>query len=313
MLLSICIPSYNRGHRAYPMVKKMLEEVKDYDVDIVLSNNGSNKNIEGYEKLKKIKNEKFHYYEFDKNMRFWRNYNQVVQKAEGEWCLILSDEDSIDIHNLEYYLNLIRNNKKISVVKAAGDDYPFDDEGEYEAGLEAIQQFFLAGNYISGTMYRRSIVNDGMVEKLAEKYGQNNKAYYYYPHLFLELLALIEGDFYRCDKYLIIKGESIIDQETSSSQLFTEAAYQTFESRLLQFEGFTQFIAELETTEAIKMKCFKMLIEKYVLMLYICRTSMRDHAIGFMEKQICNTNSSLILENKDDFSVYIKELCEKIL
>lgn len=50
MLLSVCIPSYNRGQRAYLLVNKLLEykwKIDGVKLEVILSNNGSDKNVEG--------------------------------------------------------------------------------------------------------------------------------------------------------------------------------------------------------------------------------------------------------------------------
>lgn len=313
MLLSICIPSYNRGHRAYPLVKGLLECCKSDEVEIVLSNNGSDKNTEGYQKLKEIDDPRFHYYEFAQNMRYWGNYNQVIRKSEGDWCLLLSDEDDIVVDYLPYYLDMIKNNPGLGVIKAAGDDYPFEQEEYYQRGMEAVKRYFLGGNYISGAMYNRKIVTNMLVDSLAERYSTENEAYYYYPHLFVELYALLYGDFYCGNLRLISKGEGICDQEQHVSKLFTEAAYSTYESRLLQMQGFTDLIADLDESEAIRLCCFKMVIEKHAMLLCNSRIAMKRQAAQFMEKQIFNTRSPLIMQNRSDLSEYIQILIEKLL
>ena len=61
MLLSICIPSHNRGHRALALVEELLQLPYGNELEIICSNNGSDKNTEGYEKLKEIKDERFVY------------------------------------------------------------------------------------------------------------------------------------------------------------------------------------------------------------------------------------------------------------
>lgn len=315
MKLSICIPSYNRGHRAYPLVQNLLKlDCPEGDeIEIVLSNNGSDQNTEGYERLKKISDERFHYYEYETNMRFWCNLNQVIQKSTGDWCLLLSDEDNIIPESLEYYMTVIKEHPTLGVIKSASDEYPYDNSGYGHFGLDAVTKFFLQGNYISGTMYNRSIVSNKLVQALAKNYSTNNMAYYYYPHLFIELYALLYGDFFWSEERLILKGEAILDQESSDSCIFSQPAYTTFESRLQQMDGFRKLISDLDEPEEVKLCCFKILVDKHVRLLQLALSDTKALIEDYMIKEIDKTNSPLIIEQKQGMSDYIKILVENML
>lgn len=315
MLLSICIPTYNRGHRAYPLVEKLLKiQCQGQDeIEIILSNNGSDKNIEGYEKLKQLKNRKFHYYEFDKNMKYWGNYNQVIKMSKGDWCLLISDEDELIADNLEYYFEIIKTHKSLSVIKATSEFNLYENEIWATKGKEAVDTFFMKGNYLSGVMYNRKIITNELIDRLAERYSESNIAYYYYPHMFVEFYALINGDFLGGPRALIQMGEAISDQESYESEVVSLPAYTTFENRLQQLEGFVQMIADFEVSEAIKFRCFKMIIEKYITLLESSRHLMGGQVKKFMIGQIDKLGSKAVTENKNDFIEYINELVSYIL
>ena len=124
---------------------------------------------------------------------------------------------------------------------------------------------------------------------------------------------MILGDYFQGKERLILKGEGINDQEKSDSRLFSQAAYTTYESRLLQMDGFVKMISDLDTSEAIKFKCFKILIDKYMLLLQNSRTNMRQQAERFMVDEIKKTNSAAIISKEDDFTEYICLLAEEML
>ena len=53
MLFSICIPSYNRGHRAVRLVRKLLAmPYSEHEIEIICSNNGSDKYKKEYQEIK---------------------------------------------------------------------------------------------------------------------------------------------------------------------------------------------------------------------------------------------------------------------
>lgn len=315
MLLSICIPTYNRGHRAYALVKELLEKIdlKEDAYEIILSNNGSDKNTEGYEKLKKIKDSRFHYYEFSKNMRFWRNYNEVVKKSNGDWCLLISDEDNIIIDNLNYYIDIIKKYKNLGIIKEAGKSYHFEKEIYALSGSDSIEAFFLRGNYLSGVIYNRKIVTNELIDYLAEKYKENNLAYYYYPHMVVDLYVLLQADYFASNITLIDEGDAIDDQESYQNEEIRLPAYCTYESRLKQFKGFVNVIADIKTSEAMKFKCFMLLIDKYVGLILSSQNLMKQQVMNFMIGQIDYSGSKSVIENKSDFVEYIKQMVNAVL
>lgn len=84
IVLSICIPTYNRGHRALALVSELRGLLDTYDnIEIIVSNNGSNKHIEGYEAIEKMCIDRLRYHKFDENQYFWGNVNQVLKMAKG--------------------------------------------------------------------------------------------------------------------------------------------------------------------------------------------------------------------------------------
>lgn len=311
MLLSICIPSYNRGQRAYSLVNKLLEyewKIDGVKLEVILSNNGSDKNVEGYEKLKNINDGRFHYYEFEQNMRFWRNYNEVIMKSNGDWCLLLSDEDELILDNIEPYINIIKNNLNLAIIKCGGDDYPYENEKYAIQGREAVEEFFLIDNYLSGVMYNRKIVNNELIKMLADKYSNSNEAYYFYPHMFVDLYALIRGDFFRSNVKLGKKGKSIDDQEKSNSQIFDMSAYSTIESRLKQYSGFLKLVNDIDAKEGIKFLCYKKVIDKYIFLEQLYKITLRNNICNYMVNELDKTNVPSVNAQKSDFSMYIEEM-----
>lgn len=261
MLLSICVPTYNRGQRALYLVKQLCNIQDRYpdDIEIVVSNNGSTKYIDEYNEISKIAKERefFTYNCFEKNMQYVGNYSKVISLAKGDFCLLISDEDIVNEENVEFYLTYLKNNPNIGMVRARTSAmyYVSNEQEKYSlAGDEAIDEYFLKGNYISGIIYNRKIVTDEVLDLLKERYGGNdiNRAYQIYPHLLVETLVLLNCDFYRCDKLLIIEGKEEEDINMAFDGTIPE--YGTWEDRLRQFEGYLAFFKDLNCDDTMKMR-----------------------------------------------------------
>ena len=113
MLLSICIPTYNRGHLALKHVQEILN-IESQDIELVVSNNGSQVKKECYEQIKNIQDSRLNYFEFNENQGFLINLCQVIKLSKGDFCMLLSDEDGIIAENLPLYLDKIRHAPKFS-------------------------------------------------------------------------------------------------------------------------------------------------------------------------------------------------------
>ncbi len=263
MLLSICIPSYNRGHRALALVKELLSLPYGNDLEIICSNDGSDKNVEGYEQLRELKDDRFVYHEFAENQGFVGNVNQVIRMSRGEFCLLLSDEDKIVAPNLDYYLQVIKEFPELGMIKAKTSTFYNWLKNAYEtAGEKALGAFYMNGNYMSGAIYNRKIITDAVVGQYEAKYREN-EAYCYYPHMFYEAYALVNSDFFSGEIWLVDEGDAendLVVAEKGPDQHIAE--YGTYEKRMVQMHGFAEQIRDMEGAAGIKFQMFIMLCEK---------------------------------------------------
>lgn len=273
MLLSICVPTYNRGNKALKLVNELLEIQKKYTklIEIVVSNNGSTLGTEQYKLISELaeKTENFVYYAFDENKQFVGNFNQVIRLSKGKWVLMLSDEDSICNESIEVYLRYIESNPQVGVIRAnTSKTYIWKAEETYKkAGIDALEGYFLQGNYISGAIYNREFLTNDVINKLEEDYltKDNNRGYFSYPHMFVETLLLISADFYRSSSLLIIEGEDSQDQIMNKKM--GVPFYACFEERLAQAEGYFDFVSRIRCTDAEKFRMVIGIIDKTVFLV----------------------------------------------
>lgn len=270
--ISICIPSYNRGHRALKLVNELLEYTYDEPLEIVVSNNGSTKNIEGYETIKSMKDERIVYHEFDENHQFYGNLNQVIKMASGEFCMLLSDEDRIDIEVFNHCLNILSENRHLGLLRARTTvNYPFCENCYSKAGEEAIESFYLVGNYISGIFYNRSVVTNELVDELCERY-LNEKAYFYYPHMFIETYIELASDIYMFEELLILEGEAEDDGDKADSNKAV-LKYASYEDRLEQNKGYLKQIHDLAIINKLKLRMFIFVCSKTISVIKLSKQS----------------------------------------
>lgn len=272
MILSICIPSYNRGARALNLVNELLPLLSEFegDIEIVVSNNGSTVGVDEYSVIKDMQEENLIYYEFEQNQMYLGNYNKVIKLSRGDFCLIVSDEDHLDFEGLRFYVELLRNNPQLGLVKAKTSlNYKGQENNVYlKAGKDAISDYFLIGSYISGVIYNRSIVSNELIDKLYKMYKKqsDNVAYFWYPHLFVEATVMLAADIFRCSIPLVIEGEDQGDQLRDDSTKIL--AYATYEDRMKQAKGYLAYVNNIKCNDGIKLKMITMIIDKTYMLIY---------------------------------------------
>lgn len=319
--ISICIPSYNRGHRALKLVEELLNYTYDETVEIVVSNNGSTKNTEGYKKIKAMEDDRIVYHEFDENHQFYGNLNQVIKMSNGEFCMLLSDEDRIDIEVFNHCLNILSQNRHLGLLRARTTvNYPFCENCYSKAGEEAIESFYLVGNYISGIFYNRSVVTNELVDEMHERYV-DEKAYYYYPHMFIETYIELAADIYMFEELLILEGEAEDDGEKSNSN-GKVLKYASYEERLEQNKGFLKQICDLAIINKLKLRMFIFVCSKTISVIKLSKKSyinqgcdwneivskVRDRLVS--DARMCNIE--VIVSNLNEIIPVIDELVDDL-
>ncbi len=268
MLLSICIPSYNRGVRAFSLVKKCLALDPGRDeIEIICSNNGSIKDAKGYQCLAELAkgcpDQRFRYYEFPENRGFAANVNQVLKLSQGEFCLLISDEDEIVPESIHNYIKFLSLHPEISIMQGCSSRVYADLQTRYYEDVEGcLDAFYMMGNYISGRIYNRHVITDALLGTYAHDYA-GEEAYKWYPHLFLDAYALVHGSYCSSDLILIAEGmpaDSFDPGEDSPDS--SVPAFGTYGSRLAQLHGYVQQIHDLGEVPLVQFQMMIRVLER---------------------------------------------------
>ncbi|MCM3701075.1 glycosyltransferase [Paenibacillus macerans] len=249
VLLSICIPSYNRGKRAYENIIHLLQSNYDEEIEIILSNNGTQNETKAYyDKIKEIGDGRLKYFAFEENQGFANNCCKVCELASGEFILLLSDEDLINFNNLHFIMNKLYASKDtVSVMRTSSTSQYKLSNLVAAPGKEALLNFMLSSNYMSGLIFNNKLLKKYKgIEYIKEKL--NNSVCFWYPHMFWELLLCQYGNVESTDLILVNEG-SAEKTEFDSLNINDEVVmpyYATIEGRLEQHEGFTRIFSDLE-------------------------------------------------------------------
>lgn len=257
IFLSICIPSYNRGEDAYAAVCEALKSGYDQEIEVIISNNGSTSNTEGYERIKAIQDNRLRYYEAPENMGFYGNVRRVVEMARGEFMLFQSDQERIISSAIPCYMNALFKNPDIFAATSTGEGKNFIKPKQ--SGITNQRLHILNGimnqNFMSGLILRKSSVEKKNALALYDKL-KDNIFLKMYAHIFFLLASYDSGVIYIGSEPLFIETEGLT-QEVKKG-VFT---YNQPKNRMEQAEAAMDLLVEV--TGVIDYELIFLLEERY--------------------------------------------------
>lgn len=157
ILLSFCIPTYNRERCVYECVTNILK-YPGTEIEVVVSDNASPDNTQKL--LETIKDPRFIYSRNQSNIGYEGNYPKVLSLAQGQFCAILSDEDDVLVEHIPYFLEQIRQNPSAGLFFCSvrspdtSTGYRFNNQ-TFEAGFDTLKRFRFTLTYMTGVIFNR--------------------------------------------------------------------------------------------------------------------------------------------------------------
>jgi len=128
-ILSICIPTYNRAEYLPEAIESVLEQITDDlrdKVEICISDNASTDNTTEIVKVFQEKNIcNIVYYKNEENIGADRNFLQVIEIANGEYCWWLGSDDKLKEESIDKIIDEINNNYN-DIYLFNREEYSFD-------------------------------------------------------------------------------------------------------------------------------------------------------------------------------------------
>jgi len=205
VFLSICIPSYNRGKLAYNLIDELLQMPWDAEIEIILSDNGSDKETEYYEKIASMKDVRLRYHRFQENQGFTENFHKLLHMANGKFSVFISDEDHFMDGVIYKLMNTLAQNAEVGMVYLPTEKLFRVNRWWYqEAGIMAV----LMGKesrYLSGLVFNNIGLKLTEAEEWVKKHT-DNQAYKWYPHTVYAMYIGAHMDAMRTEYPGIVEG-----------------------------------------------------------------------------------------------------------
>ena len=243
VLLTIAIPTANRGNLLLQRLDHLLSMPYDAEIEIAVSKNCTEKFEEEYKQASMITDARLHYYDHGKDLQGYQSFHYAVEMSCGKYVLLVSDEDDVIIYALEHYLKVLESFPEVSIARVKSNNYWDITERKLgKKGLEALELMFLKQSNISGLMLRRKDFIDDDFLKCPEKKLADNIFFLYYPHECWCWALCRRGDALYEPVALINEGESV-----NKEYFFPE--YASYQERLKQFKGMIDFLHSFIETD----------------------------------------------------------------
>ena len=276
LLLSICIPTYNRSKELKKTLQLLLEN-SFKNVEIIVSDNASSDDTSDV--VKEFNDPRIRY--FSNNINYGAQYNiiKVLEYALGEYVVYLSDEDNLFIDNILFEIEQNIHKKPLQIFGVIYDfkgvEYDPLLPGDYLGGPSSLYHLGFGSTYISGMVIRRDSINFNEIRYQFDLPNHGYLHHTYAPNFILNM-NLLNG--------LTIVSERAFASMRDHGKNFVlpvnGANYFSLESRLLQFKTNIQFVSEfvindLELKERIILKLYS----KFLGNLYSNRKLYKDEKI----------------------------------
>ncbi|MCI7129069.1 MAG: glycosyltransferase [Lachnospiraceae bacterium] len=248
VLLSIAIPTANRGNLLLKRLENLLQMQYDSEIEISISKNGTKYFEDEYKMVSQIPDARINYYDHGCDLKYIVNWSYAVEMAHGKYVMFVSDEDEVIIDALEHYMKLLSDYSDLSLLRAKTNlqNSAITERKYGRKGVEAFECEFSFQNYISGLVVKREIfLQENLLE--LERFSKN-WFYQYYPHEWWCAMLSVKGDYMEEPVLLVVERESVQGEEMvqyreeGTMENMALPNYAIYQARLDQFQGQIEFL-----------------------------------------------------------------------
>ena len=205
-ILEILIPTFKRPSSASAAIDSILA-CNDSRLTIRCNSNGYENDLEKYRNL----NNRVHYDFFKSNKGPNANILKLLSETEADFCMLLSDEDRVDINNYKYILDFLENLDEgvnviaCSVYDSIKDNYMWKPSSSFsDHNINHYVAISPLSTYMSGIIFRVKPLKDINITSLLRSTIGNS-----YSHLDITLNLLLNGTLSFFHEKFVIKGDDI--------------------------------------------------------------------------------------------------------
>ena len=195
--ITIVFPSFNRGHKLRPSIDNLLPALPA-NVNILVLDNGSDAYSEDYSAIETLASDSacLRYVKNETNILFEGNFARAFDVTDANYIMFVSDEDTPNLDFIDDHMSLFEQSEALGAIRPSIGTDPHNpvpiknahqyEEKYFEPSLGALCEFGLTGNYLSGAIYNRLLINRAGLRAHLNKNLFRQPGY---PHLYLNCLV----------------------------------------------------------------------------------------------------------------------------
>jgi O-antigen biosynthesis alpha-1,2-rahmnosyltransferase len=189
--ISICIPSYNRPDEIYRLLKSIDASSRN-EIEIIVCEDMSPRRPEISAKVMEYSNHSDYnvkYYENEKNLGYDKNLRELIQKASGEYIILMGDDDWFVPEALDKFIGFLKGHRELGyILKTHLLIHENGTQELFKYYPESI--FFEKGEYAYLSLFRKSVFISGFTFK--REYSLDYLVDYFDGTLLFQLYILAE-------------------------------------------------------------------------------------------------------------------------
>ena len=272
VFLSVLIPSFNRGSKALSAVKEICRTGYDSEIEIVVSDNGSDSYVQEYQEIRDMKDTRVRYHRNESNLGFLENVVRLLEMAKGKYAIFSGDEDIMCISNLPYYMNLLKKHGECGVFCTSGIYGNFGLPSQDTVCVQGINALIegINRNYLTGAGYNMAFVRQSDLVGFIRKHS-DNVIVNFYPHCAMNFELALVSDMLCCgEPPLWIAGEA---EEVDGVEQEHIKAYMEIDSREKQHIGAIELYIEAGLCGMLLCDLYRERCKKFFHLIYLAKIS----------------------------------------
>ena len=296
-LLSIGIPSSERGTFALSNIIHTLNTQFDYEIEVILSDNASTTLPQYYNIIKNIQDSRLVYNRNDINLGYHGNVRKLIELAKAKYILFNCDTDVLITDRLEEILSIIRDAKQnYSQIITDGYTKGLGKNDLYiKSAYDTLNNVSFISNYLFGNIFNVDLIKENRFIEYLDFNADHSEFILSYYHMAIDLFLESFGNTF-------VYSKKIVDEYVG------ETSYLVSKKLVyLKIDEFEDFTYKYNSEFRIDDRDDRTLITGYVVGYKVLNNILRVYTIAGRTAQHISCSKLLkdILYDKDLISEFI--------
>ncbi|WDF59119.1 glycosyltransferase family 2 protein [Flavobacterium sp. KACC 22758] len=184
-ILSICIPTYNRGEKVFELINSILKYKGD-EIEVIVVDNLSTDNTNVL--LNQITDSRFINIRNKENIGGIKNIFKALTVSNGEYCFLCLDKDRVEYQKIGDLIERLKDNSDILFGYCKLNKFEESSDIIYDKGFFSVYNMAYLSNHPTGMFYKSDVLR--RLPILNQIFNQNKKFGFYTDLINAEMAVL---------------------------------------------------------------------------------------------------------------------------